>query len=243
MPRYHEIAESLRTSIAAGRYPRGTSLPSERELAQEFDVAAGTVRQALGELVGDGVLASRRGARRTVIGLPKRTGTFEEFRSFAQWAWSNGRTPSGEVVCARWCPSSPLDQEKLRVEPGSQVYQVLRLRRLDERPVMVERTHYTATLGQHVQHCPDDCASVTSWLAGEAGVLFSRAEHQFSACAAGTEDARLLGTRRGAPLLTHRRTSFDGKGTPLEWSEDRYIAGALTVMVDNSSSSNVLRWG
>lgn len=243
MPRYHEIAESLRTSIAAGRYPRGTCLPGERELAREFDVAPGTVRQALGELVGDGVLASRRGARRTVIGMPKRAGTFDEFRSFAQWAWSSGRTPSGRVVSAQWCPSSSEDQEKLRLEPGSQLYRVLRLRRLDGGPVMVERTRYTPVVGHHVQHCPDDCASVTTWLAQEAGIRFSRAEHQFTASAAGTGDARLLETRRGTPMLCHRRTSFDWKGAALEWSEDRYVAGALTVLVDNSSSSNVLRWG
>lgn len=242
MARYHDIAESLRAAIADGVYRRGAQLPGERELSLQYGVAAGTIRQALGELVNEGVLASRQGSRRVIIDTPKKRGTFEEFRSFAQWAWSKGKTPTGRVVSAQWKTASEEDRENLRLVSGDLIYRVQRVRGVDGSPIMVERTRYSAAVGVHAEKIPDDCPSVTAWLADEAGINFARAEHQFSACAAGVEDAALLQVRRGAPLLTHRRISYSRDGTPLEWAEDRYVAGGLKLAVDNSAAANVLRW-
>lgn len=242
MARYHEIADSLRSAIVDGHYALGSQLPGEHELSQTYGVAPGTIRQALGDLVAEGVLAARRGSRRTVIGVPKKTGTFEEFRSFAQWAWSQGKNPTGQVVSARWRTASLQDREHLQLDRAALIYLVLRVRALDGEAVMIERTRYAPNLGEHVVHIPDDCPSVTNWLTENAGTVFSRAEHRFSACAASSEDARLLPVRRGAPLLSHVRISFGQDGSPLEWSEDRYVADSLSLVVDNSMNSNVLRW-
>ncbi len=241
MAKYHAIADSVRAAIAGGHYPLGSRLPGERKLSQEYGVAPGTIRQALAELVTEGALASRQGSRKIVMGVSEKTGTFAEFRSFAQWAWSRGRTPSGQVISAQWQVATSYDREQLRIDAG-RVYSVLRIRGLDGEPTMVERTRYSPRVGERVEQIPDDCASVTIWLADEAAIVFARAEHRFSACSASAEDARHLQVRRGAPLLSHHRISFDQNGTPLEWSEDRYIAGGVSLVVGNSTNSNVLRW-
>jgi len=240
--RYHDIAEALRGAITDGRYERGGQLPSERELSEEFEVAPGTMRQALGELEAEGVLASRRGSRRTVVGEPKSAATFEEFRSFAQWAASRGRVPAGRVISAAWQDASVQDCEALRLPTTARVFCVVRVRLLDGGAIMVERTRYRDTVGVAVERIPTDCPSVTAWLATTANVTFSRAEHHFSACSAGVDDARLLDVRRGSPLLMHKRVSFSRDGLPLEWSVDRYIAGAISLVVDNSLNANALRW-
>jgi GntR family transcriptional regulator len=240
--KYHDIAESLRTAITQGQYGRGEQLPSERELSEEFTVASGTIRQALGELEAEGVLASRRGSRRTVVGEPRSATTFEEFRSFAQWAASRGRVPAGRVISGVWTDASEQDREILRLHTSDRVFCVVRIRLLDSKTVMVERTRYRDTVGTAMEDIPDDCPSVTAWLAETAGITFARAEHKFSACAAAAEDARLLNLRRGSPLLMHRRVSFSRDGLPLEWSVDRYIAGSISLIIDNSLNANALRW-
>jgi GntR family transcriptional regulator len=240
--RYHDIAESLRGAITRGTYPRGSQLPSERELSDDFDVAPGTMRQALGELESEGVLASRRGSRRTVVGAPRSAATFEEFRSFAQWASSRGRVPAGHVSAGHWQRATPLDRELLRLATDARVFCVVRTRLLDGDAIMVERTRYRDSVGGAVERIPVDCPSVTAWLAEEADITFARAEHQFSACPAAAEDARLLGVRRGSPLLMHKRVSFSRDGLPLEWSVDRYVAGTISLVVDNSRNANALRW-
>ena len=68
---YRKVAEDIKGAIAAGTHPPGSLLPSEAELAERYGLSRGTVRQAFAALRADGVIASRRGARRVVIGGPR----------------------------------------------------------------------------------------------------------------------------------------------------------------------------
>ena len=45
-PLYHTIAEKLAQQIDAGKYPPGSRLPAERELAEQFNVSRVTIREA-----------------------------------------------------------------------------------------------------------------------------------------------------------------------------------------------------
>ncbi len=92
---FSNIAQALRDEISAGTYPVGSSLPSERELSARFQVSPGTVRVALKELVAEGTVDGIRGRPKTVIRMPRRQASFDEFRSFAQWARHQGLEPGG----------------------------------------------------------------------------------------------------------------------------------------------------
>jgi DNA-binding GntR family transcriptional regulator len=60
--RYARIADELRAAIAGGRVRPGSRLPSERALAEEFDVSRATIVSAFHVLRGDGLIETRRGA-------------------------------------------------------------------------------------------------------------------------------------------------------------------------------------
>src|SRR5207237_7051528 len=65
--RLHEdVAEQLRDAILDGRFPAGTKLPPERELAAEFGVNRTSVREAIKVLEGLGLIAVRQGDGATV---------------------------------------------------------------------------------------------------------------------------------------------------------------------------------
>ena len=68
---YRKVADDIKAAIAAGGYAAGTRLPSEHELAERYSVSRGTIRQAFAALRADGIIASRRGARRVVVGGPR----------------------------------------------------------------------------------------------------------------------------------------------------------------------------
>src|ERR1700761_6400091 len=68
---YRKVAEDIKAAIAAGGYAAGTWLPSEHELAPRYSVSRGPIRQAFAALRADGIIASRRGARRVVVGGPR----------------------------------------------------------------------------------------------------------------------------------------------------------------------------
>ena len=237
--RHEEIADELRRAIDRGEYPVGGMLPTESDLAARYLVSRGTVRQAVAALTSEGRIGSRQGARRVVLGN-RRSQSFAELRSFAQWARSMGRTATGRVVEQYYAEAEADDVERLQVEPGTQVLHVLRVRGLDGEPVLVERNVYPPWVAGAVEQLSADCESVVQALYDDIGLIFAYGEHTIDAVPAGTQDADLLGIRRGGPLLRIRRTTTTHAGRPIEWSDDRYRPGSVSFVVANSIGSNPL---
>lgn len=60
--RVETIMRRMETALLDGTWTPGTRLPSERQLAKQYDVARNTVREAIQRLAARGLLQSRRGA-------------------------------------------------------------------------------------------------------------------------------------------------------------------------------------
>ena len=58
--RYAQVAGELRAAIVAGRLRPGGRLPSERALADEFDVSRATIVSAFHLLRAEGLIETRR---------------------------------------------------------------------------------------------------------------------------------------------------------------------------------------
>ena len=235
---YRKVAEDIKAAIAAGGYAAGTRLPSESELAEQYLVSRGTIRQAFAALRADGVIASRRGARRVVIGGP-RVQSFGELLSFSRWARAIGEVPGGQVVELKRRPAKPLEAERLAVPAGEPIYRLVRVRLLSGRPVMVERGTYPDRVGALVAGMDLEAGSITERLE-ELGVMFADAEHVIDAVPASAQDARLLGVSPRVPMLRERRLTTDPAGVPVEWSDDRYLGSAVAFSVHNSIAVNAL---
>ena len=232
---YEHLAADLRAAVDAGVHPPGSRLPSESELARTYGVARGTVRQAFATLAAEGLISTRKGARRMVLGRQRLQG-FNELRSFSEWAEALGETPGGRVVALVRREATSAEAEQLDTD---RVYHLTRVRLLSGRPVMIERTAYPERVGALVAGMDIDHESITQRLQ-ELGVLFANAAHTLSAVVASAEDARLLDIRPRAPLLRELRLSTDPDGAPLEWSEDRYLGDAVAFTVHNSVHQNTL---
>src|SRR5260221_2990306 len=71
---YERVASDLAAKIAAGTYPVGQRLPSERELAQSYSVSRPTVREAIFALELDGQVEVRTGSGVYVVARAPRSG-------------------------------------------------------------------------------------------------------------------------------------------------------------------------
>lgn len=237
--RHEEIAEALRRAIDREEFAVGGRLPSETELAAQYAVSRGTVRQAVATLTAEGLIGSRQGARRVVL-ASRRSQSFAELRSFAQWARAMGREATGRVVEQELRPATNEDAVRLQLPEGTDVLHVLRVRGLDGEPVLLERTVYADWIAPAVRSLEPECASVTQRLFEDTGLVFAYGEHIIDAVAAGAQDADLLGIRRTSPLLRVRRVTTTHEGRPVEWSDDRYRSDAVSFSVHNSIGNNAL---
>ncbi|MCC5475290.1 GntR family transcriptional regulator [Streptomyces sp. NPDC059680] len=237
--RHEEIADELRRAIDREEYTVGSRLPSESELAGTYGVSRGTVRQAVAALTAEGLIGSRQGARRVVL-ASRRSQSFEELRSFAQWARAMGREATGRVVSQEYRTATHEDAVRLQLPLGTRVLHVLRVRGLDGEPVLLERTVYADWISPAVESIEPDCPSVTQRLYDDTGLVFAYGEHVIDAVSAGAQDAELLGVRRTSPLLRVRRVTTTREGRPVEWSDDRYRSDAVSFSVRNSIDNNAL---
>lgn len=190
-------------------------------------------------LTADGMIGSRQGARHVVL-AGRRSQSFAELRSFAQWAEAMGREATGSVVSSEYLPASSEDATRLQLAEGVPVLHVLRVRGLDGENVLLERTVYADWVAPSVARIPADCPSVTRRLYEDDGLVFAYGEHLIDAVAAGALDAELLGVRRTSPLLRVRRVTTTQTGRPVEWSDDRYRSDAVSFSVHNSIGANPL---
>ena len=127
VPRYHQIAQTLRERILGGRLAPGTRLDNQRQLAREFSVTLMTLRQALDVLDRDGLIARRHGLG-TFIASPSVDYDILQLQTFA-----GDLSAQGEDVVTRFLRSSfaPADRRAARelgCRMGQRVFVLERLR-------------------------------------------------------------------------------------------------------------------
>jgi len=125
-PLYQKVYEKLIERINAGIYGRGTMLPSEVRLREEFGVSTITVRRALHELALDGLVDSRQGIGNFVREQP-REGVIIGLSNFTS-AVASGRLRIVRTLLAdELIPASALLAKKLSVQAGSMLRHLVRL--------------------------------------------------------------------------------------------------------------------
>lgn len=120
------VSASLRTDLAAGEYPPGAQLPTERELTKRFDVSRPTVRAALRELEAIGPVRTQHGVGTFVVDDGAVRAGLERMDSITESIRAMGREPGMEY--ASRLVRSTLPEEAARMgSPGGT--RVLELRR------------------------------------------------------------------------------------------------------------------
>lgn len=227
VPLYHQVAEHLRDLIASGKLAAGEHLPNEIDLAQSFTLSRPTMRQALDELVRDGLITRRRGIG-TVV-------TPQQFRRSAQLTSvfddlvAAGRKPATEVLSVR-IEDGPHDVAATFGLPnGEHLVALERLRSADGEPLVLMRNWLPIRYAFLLQ--TDLSATGLYQLMRERGDVPASARKSISACSAPQRPAELLEVRRGSPLLRVRHVGFDSSGRVLEVGDHLYRGDDHTVEV------------
>lgn len=226
------IAAQLRAAILAGRYEIGESIPSEAQLAHEWHVSRAPVRQALATLRSEGLVGGGSGkaavVRSRTAGQP-----FETFLSYSNWVAGVGLTPGQRTIEIARRRADDVVADALGIDAGTKVVQLVRLRLLNGRPAMIERTSFVDHIGRKLFDFDCDSGSIYGYLI-EGGADLSSARHVIDAVRADPLDAELLGVAAGDPLLRERRHAGPAGESPYEYSDDRYRPDLITFTIDNA---------
>lgn len=225
-PKYYQVKRHLLELIES--LPPGSPVPTERVLTAELETSRTTVRQALGELVGEGRLVRRQGSG-TYVAEPKITWPLQ-MTSFTEQASATGYTSSTRLLEATRTKADDDIAGRLAVRPGASVYVIERLRLVDDIPMAVETSHLSAArfpgLTNELRRTP----SLYRALAETYGVQPVEAEETIETASASPREAELLDVDTGAPILVLGRHSFDADGTPIEYVRSWYRGDRYTFV-------------
>ena len=102
-PLYQQLYQLLRNKILAGEWHPDEMLPSEADLIAQYQVSRATVRQALDELVSDGLIYRKQG-RGTFVAPPTVEQGLVRIVSFTEDMQQRGFTAGNEADLGRIDP-------------------------------------------------------------------------------------------------------------------------------------------
>ena len=133
LPLYYQLEQALRSMIASGSWSPGSLICSERELMQAAGVSRATVRQAIGNLMREGLLERVHG-RGTFVARPKLEQEMRSVYSFAEQMGAQGLQLEDQLLQRHRVPASTELAALLAVGLGSPLIHLKRVRFLGSTP-------------------------------------------------------------------------------------------------------------
>lgn len=231
LPLYQQLKAAIEDRILSGEWLPGTQVPSERELCEQYQISRITVRQALSALVLEGRLLRTQG-RGTFVASPRIEQQLTQLTGFTQDMQARGKRPSAQVLEANRISALPNVARALKIKVGDSVIMLKRLRLADEEPVAIETAYLPESRCQGLLKEKFATRSLYDILTKKYNLKPVRAMQQMEAIACPVAEAKLLGTRRGAPVLYIRRTTYDHAGQPFELVESFYRGDRYTFYAE-----------
>ncbi|MGI8770042.1 MAG: GntR family transcriptional regulator [Acidobacteriaceae bacterium] len=212
LPAYKRIKASILKRIESGQLNPFDTVESERLLASLHSVSPMTARHALAELERDGIVERRPGAG-TFVAPPKIH--VNRLMSFTEEMAGRNLSAASRVLSLKVVGKEPEIAGRLRLEAGSRLIRVERLRLGGGEPFAIETCYLAAAEFGELTRAKLDRGSLYAILKREYGVELAYADEEVDAIRVSPEIASLLSIRRSQPLLRIRQLVYSTKGNPI----------------------------
>ncbi len=210
------VKQQITDAILLGHWPAGTVLPNEITLARQFGVAVGTLRRALADLTGEGLLSRQRKTGTVVTGRTPQHSLRFLFKYFrlhgvdGDLQESQSRNLSLDVGEA-----TESERTALQLAEDAQVVRFRRIRSIDGRPVMHDLFVLVSSRIPGFPRDPVEApALLYQHLLDRYGIRISAVREQISAELAGEAIGKLLGIDPAAPVLVIEEIAYDQANGP-----------------------------
>ena len=230
IPLYYQLAQAIEAAIRDGDLAPGDRFENELALAKRLTLSRPTTRRAIQEVVDKGLLVRKRGVGTQVVQNPvhRRVELTSLFDDLAR----AGQEPTTQLLEYRTGPVEDEVAAELNLSSGHEVVMIQRLRCANGEPLAVMTNYLPVELAPAAEELERN--GLYQSLRAR-GVHIRLARQRIGARPANKVEARLLGEKVGAPLLTMARTAFDDSGKAVEYGSHGYRASRYyfeTTLVD-----------
>lgn len=243
IPYYLQLKEIIQAKIEDGELNPGDKLPGEVELCRIMGVSRTVVRQALLELVYDGLIYKLKG-KGTYVAEPKMVIAVNYWLAgFGESLTRRGINTKNEVLKQEVITANQkIADNHSGVSKGDDVFHLERVRYVNSEPLALSNTYIPFSL------CPalvdmDLSRSLYSCLKKSSGIEMDKGEIFFESVKATKKEAKILDVELGAPMLLNITKTFDLNGNQVEYQiavfrgDRSRIKGAI-FHVNNLSASD-----
>jgi DNA-binding GntR family transcriptional regulator len=224
VPLYFQVAQQIEQAIERGDLGPGSRLDNEILLADRHGLSRPTMRRAIQELVGKGLLVRRRGVGTQVV--HNRVNRRVELTSLYDDLARSHQRPATRILLHETASAPDEAAVQLNLPVGSAVVHLERLRFATDEPLAILRNWLPPAVARFTA-ADLEKGGLYGYLRG-TGIRICVAGQRIGARSATAEESRLLGVKRGAPLLTMERTTFDDTGRVIEYGRHVYRADAYS---------------
>jgi len=222
IPIYYQIKEHIRALIEDGELKPGMRVPSERCLSEQYGISRMTARQALSELVKEGLLYRAKGLG-TFVAQPKLDQPIMKLSSFSEDMHKRGMQAGAKTINAEVINPGPIHIRKaLNLSDEEPILKLERLRYANDIPMVLEITHFSYKKFHYLENIDLEHNSLYEILAKQFGVHIASAKEMLEAVLSDEYTAPVLGIKEGMPLVMITAVTFDDKGEPVEYVRSYY---------------------
>jgi GntR family transcriptional regulator len=215
-PLYKGVQRALMEQLATGELKPGQLIPSERQLATEYNVSIGTLRKAIDELVENRILIRQQGKGTYVASHDRERLLFYFFHIVPQHGAKS--YPLVESVFFHKAVAGTEEAARLKIAVGAPTFHVRnKLTLLGDvvsvDDITLDQARFAKLTPVQFKERPN---TIYNLYQEAFGITVVRTDERLRAEAATADHAKLLNIKPGMPVLTIRRTAFDMRDEPVE---------------------------
>lgn len=207
LPLYYQLKEILKEEIDIGKYKPGERILSENKLSALLGISRNTSKQAISELVSDGVLYRIQGKGTFVSEKKVFKGLTDAF-SFSAEFKSNNIDLITRVIIAEEILESKETLEYIKLKESTKLFRVQRLRVLNNIPVALQTSYIPQYYCKDLLSYDLSQNSLYDILQTHFNIIFDHFTENIACGKADQYDAELLKIKKGSPLFFVTRKTY-----------------------------------
>lgn len=224
--KFEAVAEEIAERVREGIYVSSQKLPSEYDLAKEFEVSRLTIRKAIDELVQKNILFKLKGKGSYVMSPQKIQSGRSGLQGFTEAAKEYGKTSHTEVISFKTLKKVPENiLEALNLTPKDPVKELIRRRLYDDVPMTVEKLYLPET---HVEGLTKKDFEGSLFQLLEEKIEIAYSHQEIEAILVTKELEKLLEVPLGSPLLQVDSLTYTKDAAPILYDCSYYRADKYT---------------
>jgi GntR family transcriptional regulator len=228
---YIQIYNILKKRIEDRIYPPDTLLPSETELAEEFRVTRITVRNAIKKLKEEERIYTEKG-KGSFVHAPHIEQSLFRFYSFGRnFAKQNFHTETTVISIDKRQQSDEIFN-KLGLSKEQEIVQIVRLRKLEHSPVILEYSYIPSLLAPGILEINLENSSIYDLLEQKYGLKIIRAREYLSADITDEYQSKLLKADICTPVFVTERITYTQGDLPIEYRKSIVRSDKFKFFVD-----------